>query len=164
MFTRFQTWLKGLPGRWIVCGLGVAIWSIAWGVAAATIYCHWRLGHYATMTYVIDYVKAFNAYEKVAGKTDSLEAKRLLLSDEKGDMVAWLNVDGFAFTKGKSGVLMSFDANGNPSLTLTDSTGNDRLVLGSTQTTIVKTGETRTAPVSSITLFGKDGTVIKQIE
>ena len=166
MFRRFGTWLKGLP--WLGLGyvLAAAIWSIGWGVGAATLYCHLTLDEFLS--------------KKYTEEADWLRVKQITLLDEKDHAAGRLDRDGFVWDGGaaslsingggftirraRSGVYVTFNEDGNPSLTFLDSTGRVRLVLGSAQTTDAKTDAKRTAPVSSITLFGKDGTVIRQIE
>ena len=166
MLRRFRTLLKGLPWRGLGYVLAAAIWSIGWGVGAAAMYCHLTLAE--SLSDVATY------------KEERLRVEQMALLDEKGLAVAWLdrngfswdgdkaslsfNDGGFTIKRASSGVFVKFNEDGDPSLTFLDSTGRVRLVLGSVQTTDAKTDAKRTAPVSSITLFGKDGTIIRQIE
>ena len=95
-----------------------------------------------------------------------LTAERLTLSDASNKLGSDLRPDSFVWraATGKAAVTLIFDASGNPSLAFSDKEGEERLVVGSAQTVVVKTGEKRTAPVASITLFDREGKVARTIQ
>jgi hypothetical protein len=92
-----------------------------------------------------------------------LTVERLTLSDASNKLGSDLTPDSVVWhaATGKAEVTLEFDASGNPSLAFSDKDGKKRLVLGSAQTVVVKTGEERTAPAASITLLDRKGKITR---
>ena len=136
--------------------------SFSSGVWVTVSYTHRKVGELekevADMHYVTEDQRFLTAR--------FLTTKWLTLSDASNKPSSELMPDGFVWraAKGNAAVTLEFDASGNPSLAFNDRDGKQRLVFGSAQTVIAKTGEERTAPVASITLFDREGKVTRTIQ
>jgi len=170
---RFLALVKGLPWRRIGYAAAAAVWSTGWGLGSAVVYCRHALKGYATHAEV-------SIQAEFPPKTDYVTAQNFYLVNQKGELVAWLDADGFNWSKGntvvsfdvngigvgreKSSVYTGFNLDGEPFMEFDDSAGKESLVVGSARTNVMQTGEKRTAPVATITFFGKDGLVTKEIQ
>ena len=138
--------------------------SFSAGAWVTVSYTRWRVGELEKE--VADYVTELPGDQREVLTAKFLTTKWLTLSDASNKPGSELMPDGFVWraAKGKAEVTLGFDASGNPSLAFSDRDGKERLVLGSAQTVAVKTGEERTAPVASISLFDRQGNVTRTIE